>query len=143
VPARPSASLAEKVSPKGVSGQAVVIRTDGVGQPTNVTFKPFYELPERTYGIYWDLFTPAEWAKKSAAAAAERERQHQLELATIAFVQLGEMQSEREFDEQGEDSSPDRVMGRAARRGRNWFSFDLPVDASQPMAIVVIYYSDE
>lgn len=53
------------------------------------------------------------------------------------------MQSERDFNEQGEDSSPDRVVGRAARRGRNWFSFDLPVDASQPMALAVTYNSDE
>ena len=34
-------------------------------------------------------------------------------------------------------------MGRPARRGRNWFSFDFPVDASHPMALVVTYYSDE
>ena len=61
----------------------------------------------------------------------------------MAFVQPGEMQSERDFNEQGEDSSPDRVVGRAARRGRNWFSFDLPVDASHPMAVVVTYNSDE
>ena len=128
---------------KPVPGQPGVFRTDGVGQPTNVTFKPFYQLPERTYGIYWDLFTPAEWTKKSADIAAERERQHQLQLATVAFVQPGQMQSERDFNEQGEDSSPDRVMGRPGRRGRNWFSFDLPVDASDPTSVVVTYYSDE
>ncbi len=128
---------------KPVPGQPAVFRTDGVGQPTNVTFKPFYQLPERTYGIYWDLFTPAEWEKKSAELAAERERQHQLELATVAFVQPGEMQSERDFNEQGEESEPDRIMGRPARRGRNWFSFDLPVETNRPLALVVTYYSDE
>ena len=128
---------------KPVPGQPGTFRTDGVGRPADVTFKPFYQMPERTYGIYWDLFTPAEWVKKAAEIAAERERQHQLELATVAFVQPGQMQSERDFNEQGEDSSPDRVMGRAARRGRNWFSFDLPVDASHPMALVVTYNSGE
>ena len=53
------------------------------------------------------------------------------------------MQAERDFNEQGEESWPDRVRGRAARRGRNWFSFDLPVDDAHPMALVVTYYSDE
>jgi hypothetical protein len=53
------------------------------------------------------------------------------------------MQSERDFNEQGEDSSPDLVQGRAARRGTKWFSFDLPVDATHPLAVVVTYYSDE
>jgi hypothetical protein len=104
---------------------------------------PFYRLHERTYAVYWDLFTPPEWEKRAAEIAAERERQHKLELATVAFVQPGEMQAERDFNQQGEDSEPDRIMGRAARRGRNWFSFDVPVDPAHPMAVVVTYYSDE
>jgi uncharacterized protein len=128
---------------KPVPGQPGTFRTDGVGRPKDVTFVPFYQLPERTYGIYWDLFTPQGWANRANEIAAERERQNQLQLATVAFVQPGQMQSERDFNEQGEDSSPDRVMGRPARRGRNWFSFELPVDASRPASVVVTYYSDE
>ncbi|HZT23225.1 MAG TPA: beta-L-arabinofuranosidase domain-containing protein [Verrucomicrobiae bacterium] len=128
---------------KPVSDQPGVFRADGVGRPEDVTFKPFYQLPERTYGIYWDLYTPDEWEKKAAEIAAEREHQHQLELATVAFVQPGEMQMERDFNEQGEQSWPDQVMGRPCRRGRDWFSFDLPVDASHPLALIVTYYSDE
>ncbi len=128
---------------KPVPGQPGVFHTDGVGQPADVTFKPFYQLPERTYGIYWDLFTPAEWEKKSAAVAAEREHQRQLEQATVAFVQPGEMQAERDFNEQGEQSQPDRVLGRAARRGQSWFSFDLSVDPAHPMTLVATYYSGE
>ena len=81
--------------------------------------------------------------QKSAEVAAEKERQHRLELATVAFAQPGEMQTERDFNEQGEGSNPDRVMGRAARRGYKWFSFDLPVDAGHPMALVITYHSDE
>jgi uncharacterized protein len=45
---------------KPVSGHAGTFRTDGVGRPKDVTFVPFYRLPERTYGIYWDLLTPPE-----------------------------------------------------------------------------------
>jgi DUF1680 family protein len=133
--------LAEWLKP--VPDRPGAFRTDGVGQPKDVTLVPFYQLPERTYAIYWDLLTPQEWAKKAADMAAESERQHQLQLATVAFAQPGEMQTERDFNEQGEDSSPDRVMGRPARRGRNWFSFDLPVDSSHPMSLVATYYSDE
>jgi len=128
---------------KPVSGRKGTFRSAGVGRPKDVTFVPFYLLPERTYGIYWDLFTPAEWQQKAAEIAAEREKQHQLELATVAYVQPGEMQAERDFNEQGEDTSPDQVMNRPARRGRNWFSFDLAVDPDHPMAVVVTYYSDE
>jgi hypothetical protein len=128
---------------KPVEGKPGQFRTDGVGRESDVDFMPFYRLHRRTYGIYWDLFTPADWDKRAAEIAAERQRQQKLEAATVVFVQPGEMQPERDFNYQGEESSPDRVMGRPGRRGSKWFSFDLPVEASRPMALVVTYHSDE
>jgi len=133
--------LAEWLKP--VEGKPGEFRTDGVGRENDVDFVPFYRLHRRTYGIYWDLFTPADWEKRAAEIAAERLRQKQLEAATVAFVQPGEMQPERDFNYQGEDSTPDRVMGRPGRRGTKWFSFDVPVEAAHPMALVVTYHSDE
>jgi hypothetical protein len=128
---------------KSVDGKPGQFRTDGVGRESDVDFMPFYRLHRRTYGVYWDLFTPADWDKRAAEIAAERLRQQKLEAATVAFVQPGEMQPERDFNYQGEDSSPDRVMGRPGRRGTKWFSFDLPVEPVRPMALVVTYHSDE
>jgi DUF1680 family protein len=128
---------------KPVPGRPGFFHSDGVGRPTDVTFVPFYQLPERTYGIYWDLFTPAEWQQKALEIAAAREQFRKLQLATVAYVRPGEMQSERDYNEQGEDTTPDQVMDRPARRGRSWFSFDLPVDSGHPMAVVATYFSDE
>jgi hypothetical protein len=128
---------------KPVADKPGQFRTDGVGREKDVDFVPFYRLHRRTYGVYWDLFTPAEWDKRAAEIAAERQRQRKLEQATVAFVQPGEMQPERDFNYQGEDSSIDRVMGRPCRRGTKWFSFDVPVEPAHPMALVVTYYSDE
>ena len=53
------------------------------------------------------------------------------------------MQTERDFKQAGEESEPTRVMGRAGRRGRKWFSFEMPVEAARPMALVVTYNSEE
>ena len=53
------------------------------------------------------------------------------------------MQPERDFHQQGEDTTPDRVMGRACRRGSKWFSFDLPIEPDKPMTLVVTYTRDE
>ena len=53
------------------------------------------------------------------------------------------MQPERNFNQQGEDTTPDRVLGRAGRRGRQWFSFDLPVDPAHPMTLIVTYSTHE
>jgi DUF1680 family protein len=128
---------------KPVDGRPGCFRTEGVGRENDADLVPFYRLHRRTYAIYWDLFTPPEWERKAQELAAERERQHKLELATVAFAQPGEMQPERDFNEQGEESTPERIQGRPARRGRKWFSFELPVDETHPAALVVTYYSDE
>jgi DUF1680 family protein len=129
---------------KPVSGRPGHFRTEGVGRENEVDFQPFYQLHRRTYGIYWDIFTPAEWSKQQAEYAAEQERQRKLEAATVAYAQPGEMQPERDFNYQGpEDAAVERVLGRAGRRGRSWFSFDLPVEPAHPMTLVVTYYSGE
>ncbi len=104
---------------------------------------PFYRLHRRTYGIYFDLFTEPEWEAKKAEYAAEEERLRNLEKATVAYAQPGEMQPERDFNYQGsEDSRTTRIQGRAGRRSATWISFDLPVEPERPMTLLVTYNGD-
>jgi DUF1680 family protein len=109
----------------------------------SVKFSPFYALHERKYGLYWDVFTPAEWEKKQSSYASEQEKARKLAAATVSYAQPGEMQPERDYNFQAEDSTVVRIGGQAARRGTKWFSFDLPVDDAHPMTLVVTYSSDE
>lgn len=118
-------------------------RSEGVGRDRDVELAPFYRVHRRTYAAYFDLFTPAEWEKKSAEIAAERARVRALEAATVAFLQPGEMQPERDFNQQGESSTvAGRINGRPGRTGRGWFSYDVPVEAGRPMTLVVTYHTD-
>jgi len=64
---RPVAEWLKPVPEK--SGQ---FRTNGVGRERDVDFMPFYRLHRRTYGVYWDLHTAAEWEKKAAEAPTGR-----------------------------------------------------------------------
>jgi DUF1680 family protein len=140
---RDVAEWLKPVAQKPGSFRTVGVGRDLNGQARDVDFVPFYRLHRRTYAIYWDVYTPEEWEKVAEQLAAERARQRKLEAATVGFVQPGEMQPERDFNQQGEETTPDRVMGRPARRGKKWFSFDLPVDPTRPMALVVTYFSEE
>src|SRR5439155_8421630 len=63
--------------------------------------------------------------------------------ATISFVQPGDAQKEKEFNQQGEESTLDRAAGRPGRRGRKWFSFDLPVEPDHSLAVIATYFSEE
>jgi uncharacterized protein len=124
---------------KPESGKPGWFKTTGVGLAQEIEFAPFYELPRRKYAVYWDVFTPEEWNKRSAEYKAEQEKQEKLQAATIAFAQPGEMQSERDFNEQGEDTAPVLWRGRHGRGGKGWFSFDVPVENTHPVALWVTY----
>ncbi len=129
---------------KPVSGKSGHFRTDGVGREKDVDFTPFYRLHRRIYGVYWDLFTAAAWKDKEAEYATEDERQRKLELASVGYAQPGEMQPERDYNFQSaKDARVTRAEGRPGRRAGTWFSFDLPVDSTHPMTLVVTYYSTE
>jgi hypothetical protein len=108
-----------------------------------VELMPFYRLHRRLYSVYWDLFTPAEWEKKAAEMVAERERQRKREAATVSFAQPGETQSERDFNQQGEETSQGGMAGRRGRSAKKWFSFDMPVDAARTMTLIVTYHGEE
>lgn len=127
---------------KPVSGEPGVFRTADAGPASNIEFRPFYEMARKRYAIYWDVFTPAEWKTKSDAYAAEEARKQRLEAATVAFAQPGQMQTERDYAEQGEDSTPVQIFGHYGRQATKWFSFDLPVDPTHPMTLIVTYSND-
>ncbi|NIO11260.1 MAG: hypothetical protein GTO40_25900, partial [Deltaproteobacteria bacterium] len=116
----------------------------GAGLEVEVDLVPFFRLHRRTYAVYFDLLTQPEWEEKKAEYVAEQERLRELEKATVAYAQPGETQAEKDYNFQGpEDTWATRIMGRRGRRGRSWFSFDLPVEPDRPMALVVTYYSGE
>jgi hypothetical protein len=110
----------------------------------DVSLAPFYRTQRRTYSVYFDVVTPADFDARGTAMAAERDRASRLEAATVGFVQPGEMQPERDYNYRSEpaDRAVGRTNGRGSRAGTGWFSFDLPVDATAPMAVIVTYFNE-
>ncbi|MBN2183327.1 MAG: glycoside hydrolase family 127 protein [Sedimentisphaerales bacterium] len=135
---------------KPVPGEPGRFRTDGIGRTlanpetlTDVAFAPFYRTHRRTYGIYWELVTSAQWQERLKTITPE-ERQRRLEAATVGHAQPGEMQAERDFNYQSSiERAVERIGTRGGRGGTGWFSFDLPVESTGPMTLIVTYHSDE
>jgi uncharacterized protein len=132
--ARPGDFKAENVA--RVFGQTTL--------PTDVTLAPFYRTQRRTYSVYFDVVTPREFDARGAAMTAESERTRRLEAATVGSVQPGDTQSERDADYQSEpaDRQVGRTNGRGSRAGTGWFSFDVAVEMSTPMALIVTYFNE-
>jgi DUF1680 family protein len=128
---------------KPEAGKPGAFQSVGVGRDKDIEMVPMYRLHHRTYSVYWDLFTPAEWDKRAAELATERDRQRKREAATVSFLQPGELEIERNFNQQGEATSPTRMMGRPGRNARKWFSFDLSADGARPMTLIATYHAEE
>jgi hypothetical protein len=127
---------------KPVAGKTGTFRTTGVGLKQEIDFAPFYEMPRRRYAVYWDMYSPDEWAKREADYRAQDEKQKKLETATVAFTQPGQMQAERDTNQQGEGSTPVRVEDHFGRAATKWFSYDLNVDAAHPLTLIVTYSNE-
>ena len=141
-PPAPALVVANKPVEEWLNPQALKsgwFKTSGVGLAQDIEFAPFYELPRRRYAVYWDVFTPEEWRVRSAAYEAEQKKQQRLQAATIAFAQPGEMQAERDFNEQGDNSIPLVWEGRHGRGGRGWFSLDIPVENTRPVELWITF----
>src|SRR5262249_27936401 len=139
-------SMAEWLKP--VADRPGTYRSNGAGRDTSdrvidLDFVPFYRLHRRTYALYWDRFTDDAWKQRLAEFSAEREKHRKLEEVTVGYVQPGDVANEKAFNQQGEESTREHALGRPARRGKKWFSFDLPVAANQSTALVVTYNSEE
>jgi uncharacterized protein len=128
---------------KPVPGRPGVFRTSGVGKEKDVELVPFHHLHRRTYSAAWDLLTPAEYEKRTAERAAERDRLRRLDAATVFSVPVGQADGEKAVNQQGAETSLIYAEGRAGRRSLKWFSWDLPVGAPRPLALVATYNNDQ
>jgi len=123
-------------------------RSEGTGRlidqtQKDVDFVPFYRLHRRTYSVYWNLYTAETWKKRLAEVSAELERRTKLDSVTMTFIQTGDAEKEKDFNSQGEETTVDRLSGRQGRRGKKWFSYDLPVDQTESQTLVITYFTVE
>lgn len=110
----------------------------------DIQLVPFYRLHKRLYSGYWDYIDEAEWKKRLSEYQTEQERQKKLEEATVVKFQLGDQKQEKDFNFQaGENITVQRVLGRTARRGRTWFSAELPLQGLTAPVLHITYYSEE
>jgi hypothetical protein len=118
----------------------------GVGKPNDVTLQPFYTVYNEYYSVYWDYFTPEDWAQRQAAYEAEKKRLKEIERLTIDNFRIGEMQPERDHrlvaTERSYVSDAIGRMGREARAGHH-FSFNIDTDPESKNTLLLTYIGDD
>jgi len=126
---------------KPVADKVNTFELDNVGQPRDVVLYPFYNMHEKRYTIYWDIFNEQEWADRQLEYERIRKEKLELEARTVDFIQPGEQQLEVDHNLKFEksDSRPWK-RGRHSRRAYDggWFSYDVAV-IDEPLTLRVTY----
>ncbi|MDC7677415.1 glycoside hydrolase family 127 protein [Asticcacaulis machinosus] len=147
-PALVGADLLAGIVP--VSASEAIYKTNGIGRPGDLTFKPFYAQYERRNAVYFNRYNDAEWATAQVAFREEQARLKDLAARSVDVMYLGEMQPERDHNlTTGGNSFPVVYRGRKGRDARTmgFFQFDMKVtkdgkDAG-PLVLQATYWGSE
>jgi uncharacterized protein len=124
-----------------VSEENHLFETKNLGYPRDVRLSPFYQMHDRSTSVYWDVFTNEKWEEAEISYKASIEKDRELKLKTIDFVQPGEMQPERDHEFEGEHVGYGVLSNRKYRDTwpSGYFSFTLEVLPNQVNHLVVMY----
>jgi uncharacterized protein len=132
--------------PNTFTGPASLFRIPGDEDKQGVTLEPFYRMHgNRSYVVYFDRFTPAQWTLKEQDYLSAIQRDKELEARTIDRVNPGEEQNERDHNLQGERTSAGDAWERKYRHAQNggWFSWNLKVLPGEPQELVLTYWGGD
>lgn len=141
------ASIPDKVTPVDGSEEirftaAELIRPDSF---KSLVLKPFYEVHDARYMMYWRLTRPEEYAQIQADLKADEQQRLLLDRRTVDRVIPGEQQPEADHNLQSQNS--ESVVWRNLHlrhvQAPGWFSYDLKVTPNTPLALYVLYWGHE
>jgi len=126
---------------KPVEGQPLAFRT--VGQPADITFRPFYQVLDEHYGVYFRVVKPGSEGHKKLLAEAEARRKRQARI--VDRVVSNDQASEKAHNLQGKGTQSGQAIGRGWRHAGHpgWWSWDLKVLPDRPMTLVCTYWGSD
>ncbi|MBG8553430.1 glycoside hydrolase family 127 protein [Hymenobacter guriensis] len=128
-----------------VDQQAVAFEVSQLSQSQPVRLVPFYQVYDEHYNVYWDQFTPAQWATRQAEFEAERLRQRELTARTTDELRIGEMQPERDHELTSQNSVAGDANGNKWRHATDggFFAFRLKTDPKSTHQLLIRYWGSD
>jgi hypothetical protein len=111
----------------------------------DLTLRPLYEIADQKYTVYMDLFTQEQWDKRKAEYQARQKQLAEMAARTVDSLLVGQMQPERDHNQQGERTRTGEHNGKRWRDADDggWFSFDMKVLPDVPVDLQVTYWGSE
>ena len=113
--------------------------------PHPVELRPFNEMVGEHYTVYWDFFTPQQWAVRQEVYEEERLMQQDIETRTVSLFRPGEMQPERDHNLKGGKmyaGESNLRKWRAAGPG-GYLSFEMDVDPEAENVLTMTYWGKD
>lgn len=117
-----------------ISLDSLLFKTQNIGEPSDIVLAPFYTLYNERYIVYFDVFDSTGWERRKQEYQNYLREQEVLKQQTVDFIQLGEMEPEREHSLKGSNTAVGEFIGRKFRLSWNdgWFTFDMKVTDKLP-----------
>ena len=130
---------------KLVSEKPLEFKTIFPGGPDRVTMIPFYKVYDQYQTVYWDVYSPQEWAVSEEKRRAEVERIAALDQKTLDYIVLGEMQPERDHNLDSENSRIGEGYLRKYRMAyeNGWFDFDMKCGYDGQAQLILTHYGGD
>lgn len=106
----------------------------------NVELRPFFEIHDARYIVYWPVTTKENLARIKEEIARKEELKLNLELLTVDQVAPGEQQPESDHNFQGERTEAGVHRDRHWRHTSAWFSYDLKNKGRSAKKLRITYY---
>lgn len=106
---------------------------------------PFYRVYDQYQTVYWDVYSPAEWKETEQKRQAELDRIAALNQRTLDYIELGEMQPERDHNFDGENTRYGEGYQRKYRFAyeNGWFAFDMKCATDSPAQLLLTYWGGD
>ena len=135
--------LPNRIAP--VPGRPLAFRTRGIGRPHDVTLIPFYQVHHQRYAVYWDLFGEGGWEAYQTELGRAEARAREQARRVLDFVAVGDRDSERRHQLEGERTQAGSHAGRAWRHATDggWFSYVLAVRSNHDNVLQATFWGDD
>lgn len=130
---------------KMLNQKSLEFKTANIAKPTDVKLIPFNQTKNEYYSVYWDVFTPENWAVQQKAYDEEKKKQQEMEVHTTDMIRLGEMQPERDhnFTGEKETTGEDHQKKWRSTEGGGFLSFDMKIDPNTANTLINTYWGTD
>ena len=131
---------------KPIDNAPLQFETAAVGQPGNqkVTLIPFYQLHHQRYTVYWNIMNEAAYHNFHDSEQAELQRKREI---TVDYINPNEQQPEVEHHLSSHNSNSGylNIVHKGWRdcRGEGFFSYDMAVQSTEQMYLVITYFGSD